>query len=146
MCDQIDLGRRRAINVLQHLPPALRHNDQPRRKRDQLLHDAPLVRSRFAQNGVQRRDHRHSQFAQECQDVAAGGPSENAELVLQTDNVHVADVEEIRGAQIGRQVLFLNLKANHLRVVVAALDVVHRHRETLALGIRGLRRRQAGRL
>jgi hypothetical protein len=75
---------------------------------------------------VQRGDDRHSQFAQERQDVAAGGPAVNAELVLQADDVHVADVEEVRGAQIGRQILLLDLEANHFRVLVAALDVVDR--------------------
>ena len=71
---------------------------------------------------MQRGDDRHSQFAQERQDVTAGGPAENAELVLQADDIHVADVEEVRGAQIGRQVLLLNLEANHFRVLVAALE------------------------
>ena len=121
MRDQIDLGRRRLVDILQHLPSALGHDHQPGRKRDQPLHDAPLVGSRLAQNGMQRGDNRHSQFAQECQDVTAGRPAENAELVLQADDVHVADVEEVRGAQIGRQVLLLNLEANHFRVLVAAL-------------------------
>ena len=106
------------------------------------LHDPPLVCSRLTQNGMQRGDNGHSQFAQERQDVTAGGPAENAELVLQTDDVHVADVEEVRGAQIGRQVLLLNLEANHFRVIVAALDIVDRHRETLALGMRGCDRGQ----
>ena len=53
--------------------------------------------------------------------MAAGGSAENAELVLQADDVYVADVEEVRGAQIGRQVLLLNLEANHFRVFVASL-------------------------
>ena len=78
--------------------------------------------------------------------MAARGPAENAELVLQADDVHVADVEEVRGAQIGRQVLLLNLKANHFRVLVAALDIVDRYRETLALRMRGLPRLPAGRM
>ena len=52
-------------------------------------------------------------------------PAENAELVLQADDVHVADVEEIGGAQIGRQVLLLNLEANHFRILVATFLVVH---------------------
>ena len=77
--------------------------------------------------------------------MTAGRPAENAELVLQADDVHVADVEEVGGAQIGRQVLFLNLKVNYFRILVAAFDVVHRHRETLALRMRGLdRRKQVG--
>ena len=117
--------------------PALGHDDQPCRERDQLLHDAPLVGSRLTQNGMKRRDNRHPQFAQECQDVTAGGSAEDAELVLQADDVHVADVEKVRGAEIGRQVLFFNLKTNHFRVFIAAFDVVDRHRETLALRMRG---------
>ena len=97
---------------------------------------------RLAQNGVQRGDDGHSQFAQQRQNVTAGGPAENAELVLQADDVHVADVEKIRGAQIGRQVLLLNFEANYFRVLVATLDVVDRHRETLALRMRGCDGRQ----
>jgi hypothetical protein len=47
---------------------------------------------------MKRRDNGHPQFAQECQNVTTGGPAENAELVLQADDVYVADVEEVRGA------------------------------------------------
>ena len=101
-----------------------------------------MIRSRFTQDSVKRGDNRHSQFAQKRQNVTAGGPAENAEFVLQTDDVHVADVEEVRGAQIGRQVLLLNLEVNYFRILVAAFDVVHGHRETLALGMRGLDRRE----
>ena len=136
MRDEIDLGRRRLVDVLQHLAAALGHHDEPRRERDQLLHHAPLVRSRLAQHGMERGDDGHSQFAQQCQDMTAGRPAENAELVLQADDVHVADVEEVRGAQIGRQVLLLNLEANHFRVLVATWNVVDRHGEALALGMR----------
>ncbi|HWR54665.1 MAG TPA: hypothetical protein VN428_26390 [Bryobacteraceae bacterium] len=84
---------------------------------------------------MKRCDDGHPQFAQECQDVTAGGPAENAELMLQADDVHIADVEEVRRAQIGRQVLLLNFEANHLRVLVATGNVVHRHGEALALWV-----------
>ena len=67
--------------------------------------------------------------------MTAGGPAENAELVLQADDVHIADVEEVRGAQIGRQVLLLNLEANYFRVLVALLNIIDRHGQTLALGM-----------
>ena len=100
---------------------------------------------RLLQNGMKRGDDGHPQFAQERQDVAAGRPAENAELVLQADDVHVADIEEVRGAQIGRQVLLLNFEANHLRVFVAARDVVDRHGEALALRDARSRRRPASR-
>ena len=59
---------------------------------------------------MERGDNRHPQFAQQRQNMTAGWPPENAELVLQADDVHVADVEEIRGTQIGRKVLFLNFE------------------------------------
>ena len=96
MRDEIDLGRRCLVNLLQHLAPPLSHDHEPGRERDQLVHYAPLVGFRLPQNGMKRSDNGHSQFAQECQDMAAGRPAENAELVLQADDVHVADVEEVR--------------------------------------------------
>ncbi len=37
--------------------------------------------------------------------MTARRPAENAELVLQAHDVHVADVQEIRRAQIRRQIL-----------------------------------------
>src|ERR1700693_1075931 len=91
---------------------------------------------------MQRRDNAHSQFAQEGQDVSAGGSTENAELVLQADDVDVADVEKVRGAQIGGEVLFLNLETNHLRVFVATRNVVDRDGQALALGMGGCDGRQ----
>jgi len=59
--------------------------------------------------------------------MAAGRPAENAELLLQADDVHVADVEEVRSTLIRRQTLLLNLEANYFRVFVATLNVIHRH-------------------
>ena len=67
--------------------------------------------------------------------MTTGGASENAELVLQAYDVDVADIEEVGGAQVGRQVLLLNLKANHLGVFVATRNIVDRHCEALALGM-----------
>src|ERR1035441_2452220 len=84
------------VNLLQHLSPPLRHDHEQGRERDQLLHYAPLVGFRLTQNGMKRSNNGHYQFAQECQDMAAGRPSENTEFVLQADDVHVADVEEVR--------------------------------------------------
>src|SRR5437763_11762715 len=85
---------------------------------------------------MQRGDNRHSQFAQKGQYVTAGGPAENTELVLQADNIHVADIEEVRGAQVGGQILLFNLEANHFRIFVATGYIVDRYGETLALRMR----------
>jgi hypothetical protein len=86
---------------------------------------------------VERGDDRHSQFAQERQQVEPGGPAEDPELVLHADDVHVPDVQEVRGALIGRDVLLLDLVANDVRIVVPALDVVDRHGEALAARVFG---------
>jgi len=73
--DEIDLGRRRLVHLLQHQPSALGHDHEARRARDQLVHHAPLVGVRIAEDRVERRDDRHSQLAQQRQQMAAGGPS-----------------------------------------------------------------------
>ena len=80
---------------------------------DQFLHHPPLVGIRLAQDGVQRGDDGHAQFAQQRQQMAAGRPAENPELMLQADDVHVADVEEIRRALVGRPVLLLDFEADY---------------------------------
>ncbi len=67
--------------------------------------------------------------------MAAGRPAENSELVLERDNVHVAGVQEVGGAPVRFQILLLNLEANDVRIPIAPLDVIDRHREAAALGL-----------
>jgi hypothetical protein len=57
-----------------------------------LQHHAMLVGARLEENGVERADDRRCQSAQQHQQVAAGRPAENSELVLDRDNVYVAGV------------------------------------------------------
>ena len=78
-----------------------------------------LVGVRLEENGVERGDDRRFQFAQQRQQVAAGRPAENSELVLDRDNVHVAGVQEVGGAPVRIQVLLLNLEANDVRIPIA---------------------------
>src|SRR5258708_7397447 len=85
---------------------------------------------------MKRCDDRYSQFPQECQDVTTGRPTEDTEFVLQADDIHVTNVEEVRRTQIARQILFLNLEANHLGVLVPPWNVVNRNGQALALGVR----------
>ena len=102
MRDEIDLGGRGLGNVLQHLPPSLGHDHQPRRARDQFLHHASLLGVGLEQDGVERGDNGHPQFAQQRQQVAPGRSAEDPELVLHADDVDIADVEKVRRALIGR--------------------------------------------
>jgi hypothetical protein len=55
--------------------------------------------------------------------------------VLDRDNVHVAGVQEVGRLPVRPRILLLNLEANHVRLLIAPLDVVDRHRETSALGM-----------
>jgi hypothetical protein len=84
---------------------------------------------------MQCRYNRHFQFAQEGQDMAASRAAEDSELVLDGDNIHVAGVEEVGSAPARIQILLLNLEANHVRILIAPVDVIDRHRETPALGM-----------
>jgi multidrug efflux pump subunit AcrB len=82
-------------------------------------HYEALVRSRVAQDRMQRCDDRHPEFAQKSQDMTARCPAEYPELVLETDDINVADIEKVGGSQIGREILLFNLEMNDLRVFVA---------------------------
>ena len=141
MRDEINLRHRRMIDFAQQFPATFGHDHQPRREPDQLAHHAPLLRVRLAQHRVQRGDDGHLQFAQQRQHMTARRPAENAELMLHANHVHVRDVEEIRRAQIRRQVLLRNLKAHLRRIIVATREVIDRHDE--ALHRRKLRRHRA---
>ena len=59
---------------------------------------------------MQGGDDRHPQVAQQSEDVAAGRAAENAVLVLQADNVGVAEVEEVGRPAIRVQVLLVELE------------------------------------
>ena len=120
MRDEVDLGRRRLVHLLQDRSSPLRHDHQPGRAGDQFLHHTMLVGVRLEENGVERGDDRRFQFAQQRQQVAAGRSAEDSELVLDRDDVHVAGVQEVGGAPVRTQILLLNLEANGFRILVAS--------------------------
>ncbi len=66
--------------------------------------------------------------------MAAGRSAVNAELMLHANHVHVRDVQKIRRAQIGGQVLLLNFKTHFRRIRIAVHKVIHRHDEALQRG------------
>ena len=67
---------------------------------DDALHHRALGRGRLGQHRMQRRDDRHGEARQQLEDVAAGFAAENAEFVLQADDIEPAGVQEGRGAHI----------------------------------------------
>ena len=146
MRNEIDLGAGRLVNILQHLVAAFGHGYQPGRVRDQFLHYATLGVVGLAQNGVERGNDGHLQFANQRQQMPPGGPAVNPKLVLDADDVHVADIEEVRRAVVGREILLFDFEAHHAGILVAVLDIIDRHRKALALGVlRRHRGKQVGR-
>ena len=88
----------------------------------------------LAQDGVQGRDDRHPQVAQQAEDVAAGRAAVDAVLVLEADDVGVREVQEVGRPEVAVQVLLVDLEPDLRRVVVPLGAVVDRHDE--ALGVR----------
>ena len=129
--NEVYLVCRRLIDIEQNLPALFSHNHQPRGKPDQFAHHAPLIRVRLAQNCVKRGYDRHSQLVQQCQQVTARQPAVYAKLVFHAEDIHICNVEEIRRAQVGRQILLRNLESHLRRILIAALDVIDRNDQAL---------------
>jgi len=64
--------------------------------------------------------------------VASGRPAEDSELVLDRDNIHVAGVEEVGSPPVRAKFLLLNLEANDIRILIAPINIIDRHREAPA--------------
>ena len=135
MGDKVNFARRRLVNLLEHLLCPLSHDHQPGRARDQLLHHASLLEIRLAQDGMERRDHGRFQFAQQHPQVTSCRPAENPELVLHADQVHVAVVDEVRCAPVGREVLLFYFETDDTGILVAFLHIIYRYSETLGLRV-----------
>ncbi len=56
--------------------------------------------------------------------MTAGSSAEDAVFVLQANEVHAVDIQEVGGASVGVNILLNQFKANPGRVGVAGLDVV----------------------
>ena len=85
----------------------------------ELVHHAALQRIGLGEDGVQRRDDRHPELAQELKDVAPGLSAEDSVLVLDRDDVDRVDVQEVRGAAVRRELALGDLEPNARRVCVA---------------------------
>ncbi len=82
------------------------HDNEPVRKFGNLFHDHQLVWIWLAQHGVQRRNHRHLQVAQQIKNMASGGAAEDSIFVLQAHHVDVVEVQEFGGFVV-RSYVFL---------------------------------------
>src|SRR5262249_14453413 len=132
--DGVVLGPGPAVAPRQERPGPLGQDDSGGGGGGQFLQDPPLIDVRLAQDGVEGRDDRHPQVAQQAEDVAAGHPAVDPVLVLEADDVGVREVQEVGGAAVAFQVLLFGLEPGLRRVVVPFGAVVDGDDE--ALGVR----------
>ncbi len=124
--DQHDLVRRYRVCGRQDLPAGFRHDDDFRRKGDDLFHDGALSGARLRKYGVKRRDDRHLQAREQFDDVATGFTAENAEFMLKRYDVELRSVQEFRGLHVTFDALVLNFITDERGVFVLASIVRHR--------------------
>src|SRR5579883_3304850 len=58
---------------------------------------------------------------------------QNPKLMLETDHVHVADVQEIRGGRVRGEVVLEKLEADSLRISIPFGYIVHRNCGTVPI-------------
>ena len=124
--DDLDLVVRHAIDAAQQLAALVGHHDDLRRRIDDALHHRALGGGRLGQHRVQRRDDRHAEARKQLENVSAGFAAENAEFVLQANDVEPAGVQEGRGAHIVFDRVILDLQGDRRGIVVGLPWSCHR--------------------
>ena len=86
---------------------------------------------------MQRCHHGHAEPVEQREDVVAGFAAEDAELVLERDNIVPAVIQNIRRVGIVLDRLVANLEPDLRRIVVRAAVVGHRDDAGFNVGIQG---------
>ncbi len=123
-----------AVHLPQDRAPLRAHDDDSLGELEDLVEHRALVGVRRVEDGVERRDDRHPQLAQERADEAARLAAEDSELVLEADHIDGVHVEEVGGAPVGGEVRLGDLEADAGRIVVPCADLVHRQDEAVGVG------------
>ena len=118
--DDADLLVGDVVDLAEHAVPAAGHGDQRLGELDQLIEDGALVVVGLGEDGVQRRDHRQADLAEEGQQVRSGAAAEDAELVLDRDGLDVLEAQEFGGLPVVGEVRLAELKGDVIRIGVAA--------------------------
>ncbi len=96
-----------------------------------------LIGARLSQDRMEGRHDRRSQVAHQAEHMAARRAPEDAVLVLETDDVGIGEIQEVGRAEIGVNLLLLDLEPRLRRIVVSLREIVDRDHE--AIGPRVLR-------
>ena len=95
--DDVDPCRADPVGVDQQVEAPAGHHDEARGQRVEALHDVTLGRVGRSQHAVEGGDDRALQLLEEAEEVGARGPSVDAELVLNGNDLDVVDMEETGG-------------------------------------------------
>ena len=85
---------------------------------------------------MKRRDDRHAQVTQKCQDVASRFSTEYSVLELEADQIDIINIEEVSSAGVRKDVFLGEFKANPARIRVAGFRIVDRQGNTRGLNVR----------
>jgi len=124
--DDFDLLARHVVDGAQQLARFFGHHDDFDRGRDHAFEDVTLRDGRRGKDGMQRRHHGYGEVIEQRQDEAAGLAAENAELVLQRDDIEAAAIDELGGARITFDEIGLDRGGDRRRIVVRTALIVHR--------------------
>ena len=131
MRNQIDLGVWNVERFMKDVRGLLAHDNQPVRKSCNLVHHRALVGIWIAQDGVQRGDKRHVQPAQEFQNMRARTAAKDSIFMLQANQIDIAEIQEVGGLAVGRQIILGQFEAYPSRITVALFGIVHRKSQQL---------------
>jgi hypothetical protein len=124
--DHLDLVGRHVVDLLQKLAALLGHDHHPRGDCDNPVDYSSLNVRGLRQDRMQRCHHRHAEPVEQREDVIPGFAAEDAELVLERDNIVPAVVQHIRRIGVVLDRLVGNLEPDLCRIVVRAAVVGHR--------------------
>src|ERR1035438_9213264 len=69
--------------------------------------------------------HRHCEPLQQPQDMAAGFPSKNSILVLQTHHIDIAGIKKVGGRLIGREIALGYLESHARWIAITRMRVIY---------------------
>jgi hypothetical protein len=135
--NHLDLLGGRVVDLVQKLAGLLGHDHHPRGDGDDPVDHSPLNARRLRQDRMQRCHHGHAEPVEQRENVVAGFAAEDAELVLERDNIVPAVIQNIRCVSVVLDRLVADFKPDLCRIVVRPAAVGHRDDAGFDTGIQG---------
>src|SRR5579863_394738 len=124
--DDLYLCGHHLIDGAQQLPALFGHDNEAGGCIDDVAKDAALRGCRLREHGMERGYERHGEPGKKGHDVAAGLATEDAEFVLQRDDLAPCPIQDIGRTLIIPEPAVIDLQTDSRRVVIGTAVVVHR--------------------